>query len=268
MRRAIERASACTEDWVLILQDDAEPMDSLDLKLKELFRRIPDGAACIMLHHGKRGMEERDGWMRVTGDVRSMTAFALRPSFAPVMSQALRHWGGEADRIWERLVRNGGVHSFRGTHARFMQPERERHYRRHSRIEEVLGMSTPIPGLEVCSSNNACVGGVSPHISMFPARLLSVFRVGRIVPIVPAWLPAPCRALPGRRREDQQDGERFQPAELVHAPQDGHGGSDDRLAVVVHAHCGGLETLLCEGEADIAERRWPARPHRQMPVHV
>ena len=23
------------------------------------------------------------------------------------MSQALRHWGGEADRIWERLVRNG-----------------------------------------------------------------------------------------------------------------------------------------------------------------
>ena len=94
MRRAIERAAACTEDWVLILQDDAEPMDSLDLKLKELFRRIPDGAACIMLHHGKRGMEERDGWMRVTGDVRSMTAFALRPSFAPVMSQALRHWGG------------------------------------------------------------------------------------------------------------------------------------------------------------------------------
>lgn len=107
MRRAIERASACTEDWVLIMQDDAEPVDSLDLKLKELFRRIPDGAACIMLHHGKRGMEERDGWMRVTGDVRSMTAFALRPSFAPVMSQALRHWGGEADRIWGRLVRNG-----------------------------------------------------------------------------------------------------------------------------------------------------------------
>ena len=107
MRRAIERASACTEDWVLILQDDAEPVESLDVKLKELFRRVPDEAACMMLHHGKRGVEERDGWMRVTGDVRSMTAFALRPSFAPVMSQALRHWGGEADRIWERLVRNG-----------------------------------------------------------------------------------------------------------------------------------------------------------------
>ena len=66
-----------------------------------------------------------------------------------------------------------------------------------------------------------------------------------------------CRRLAARyqedTREDQQDGERFQPAELVHAPQDGHGGSDDRLAVVVHAHCGGLETLLCEGEADIAD---------------
>lgn len=109
MCRAIEQAAACTEDWVLILQDDAELAESLDLKLKELLRRVPDQAVCIMLHHAGKKVKESDGWLRVTGDVRSMAAFALRLSFAPVMLQALRRWGGEADRIWGCLARKGAL---------------------------------------------------------------------------------------------------------------------------------------------------------------
>lgn len=109
MRRAIDRAAACAEDWVIILQDDAVLAADFPHKLSDLLGRVPDEAGCVMLRCSGGGVKEVDGWMRVTGNVRSMAAFALRPSFAPVMSEALRHWGGEDDRIWERLARQGEV---------------------------------------------------------------------------------------------------------------------------------------------------------------
>ncbi|WP_295874807.1 hypothetical protein [uncultured Akkermansia sp.] len=109
MLRAIDKAATCAEDWVLILQDDAVLAADFDGKLSELLGRVPYEAGCVMLHRAGGGVKEVDGWTRVTGDVRSMTAFALRPSFALVMSEALRQWGGEEDRIWERLARQGEI---------------------------------------------------------------------------------------------------------------------------------------------------------------
>lgn len=79
MRRAIDHAATCVEDWVLILQDDAVLADSFDSKLKELLHRVPCETGCVMLHHAGSGVKEVEGWTRVTGDVRSMTAFVLRP---------------------------------------------------------------------------------------------------------------------------------------------------------------------------------------------
>ena len=58
MRRAIEQAASCTEDWVLILQDDAELTDSLNLKLKELLRRVPHQAVCVMFPHAGKKVKE------------------------------------------------------------------------------------------------------------------------------------------------------------------------------------------------------------------
>lgn len=107
--RAIDRAAACAEDCVTILQDDAVLAADFPHKLSELLGRVPDEAGCVMLRFSGGGVKEVDGWMRVTGNVRSMVAFALRPPFAPVMSEALRHWGGEDDRIWEHLARQGEV---------------------------------------------------------------------------------------------------------------------------------------------------------------
>lgn len=109
MRRAIDQAATCAEDWVLILQDDAVLADSFESKLKELLNRVPHEAGCVLLHYIGSGVKEMDGWMRVTGDVRSMTAFMLRPSFALSMSKALLPWGGETDRIWEHLARQGEI---------------------------------------------------------------------------------------------------------------------------------------------------------------
>lgn len=107
MRRAINRASSCFEDWVLILQDDAIPAESFDSKLTELFEQIPDQTGCVMLHWVGKGVTKRGGWTHVTGDVRSMTAFVLRPAFALTMARALKHWGRETDRVWECLARQG-----------------------------------------------------------------------------------------------------------------------------------------------------------------
>lgn len=109
MRRAIDHAAACAEDWVLILQDDAVLTDSFDSKLKDLLHRVPDETGCVLLHCAGGGVKEVDGWPRVTGNVRSMTAFVLRPSFALSMSKALLPWGGETDRIWEHLARQGEI---------------------------------------------------------------------------------------------------------------------------------------------------------------
>lgn len=81
MRRAIDQTATCAKDWVLILQDDAVLADSFESKLKELLNRVPHEAGCVLLHYIGSGVKEMDGWMRVTGDVRSMTAFMLRPSF-------------------------------------------------------------------------------------------------------------------------------------------------------------------------------------------
>lgn len=109
MRRTIDQAATCAEDWVLILQDDAVLADSFESKLKELLNCVPHEAGCVLLHYIGSGVKEMDGWMRVTGDVRSMTAFMLRPSFALSMSKALLPWGGETDRIWEHLARQGEI---------------------------------------------------------------------------------------------------------------------------------------------------------------
>ena len=109
MRRAIDHAATCAEDWVLILQDDAILADSFDAKLKELLHRVPDETGWVLLHRVGGGVKEVDGWTRVTGNVRSMTAFVLRPSFALSMSKALLPWGGETDRIWEYLARQGKI---------------------------------------------------------------------------------------------------------------------------------------------------------------
>lgn len=109
MRRAIDHAATCAEDWVLILQDDAILADSFDAKLKELLHRVPYETGCVLLHRVGGGVKEVDGWTRVTGNVRSMTAFVLRPSFALSMSKALLPWGGETDRIWEHLARQGEI---------------------------------------------------------------------------------------------------------------------------------------------------------------
>lgn len=109
MRRVIDQAATCAEDWVLILQDDAALAEDFDKKLDELLRRVPYEAGCVMLHRAGGGVQEVEGWTQVTGNVRSMTAFVLRPSFALVMSKALLRWGGETDRIWEHLARQGEV---------------------------------------------------------------------------------------------------------------------------------------------------------------
>lgn len=109
MRRAIDHAAACAEGWILILQDDAVLADSFDSKLKELLNRVPDETGCVMLHCVGSGVKEVEGWMRVTGDVRSMTAFVVRPSFAASMSKSLLPWGGETDRIWAHLARQGEI---------------------------------------------------------------------------------------------------------------------------------------------------------------
>lgn len=107
MRRAIARASASLEEWVLILQDDAVLADSFHSGLTALLARVPAEAGCVMLHWRGNRVGHKNDWTCVTGDIRSMTAFVLRPSFAQVMLRALEHWGRETDRIWEHLARQG-----------------------------------------------------------------------------------------------------------------------------------------------------------------
>lgn len=109
MRKAIALAETCSEDWVLILQDDAVLAPAFRDRLEGLLSLVPYEAGCVMLHRGGSRVAEIDGWQRVTGDVRSMTAFAIRPSFALIMSRALENWNSETDRIWGHLVRQGEI---------------------------------------------------------------------------------------------------------------------------------------------------------------
>lgn len=109
MREAIAQAETCEEYWVLILQDDAILASGFEEKLDSLLSRIPYEAGCVMLHRTGGGVTEKNGWLQVTGNVRSMTAFAIRPSFALTMTKALQHWNSETDRIWEALARQEEV---------------------------------------------------------------------------------------------------------------------------------------------------------------
>lgn len=109
MRKAIAIAEICSEDWVLILQDDAVLAQNFKDKFWTLLSKIPYESSCVLLHRNGARVADIDGWLRLTGDVRSMTAFAIRPSFAPVMSEALKLWNSETDRIWGYLVRQGEI---------------------------------------------------------------------------------------------------------------------------------------------------------------
>nr|WP_284709724.1 hypothetical protein [Akkermansia sp. B2-R-115] len=107
MRKALDRAKTEAVDWVIIFQDDAAPVEGFPQKLEELLKRVPRKAGCVMLHREGEGVQEKDGWIQVTGNVRSMTAFAVRPAFAEIMSRFLSRFNGEDDRIWEPLAREG-----------------------------------------------------------------------------------------------------------------------------------------------------------------
>lgn len=109
MRKVIAKAETCSEDWVLILQDDAVLAPDFDQKFTNVLQQAPYEAGCVMLHHIGGGLTNVQDWRLVTGNVRSMTAFAIRPCFAQTMSEALSVWNGETDRIWERLAREGEI---------------------------------------------------------------------------------------------------------------------------------------------------------------
>lgn len=108
MRKALRAASQCKEDWVIILQDDAVLKDNFEARIKKILDNTPSEAQSIMLNRTGGGVKEIDGYKRVAGNVRSMTAFAVRPAYAEVMELAIGAWGGETDRIWEKLAKNGG----------------------------------------------------------------------------------------------------------------------------------------------------------------
>ncbi len=109
MQKAITYAANRQEDWVVILQDDVHPVPEFAQKLSRLLESVPVEAGAVMLRRSGGGVTQINGWLQVTGNVRSMSAFAVRPAFAPVMSQFLATWGGEDDRIWEPLARLGHV---------------------------------------------------------------------------------------------------------------------------------------------------------------
>ncbi len=110
MKRALDYAEVCVEDWVVIMQDDAVPIERFKADFQSLLDSAPDDAGCIMLHRsGIRRTPEPSILKKITSDYRSMTSFAVRPTFARIMSEALSTWGGEADRIWRVLMNEGEV---------------------------------------------------------------------------------------------------------------------------------------------------------------
>ncbi len=108
MRRALDRAELCQEEWVVIMQDDAVPVAGFDRILKELLASAPAEAGAVLLHRcGFTRSPKPSKLEKMNRDYRSMTSFAVRPAFARVMSEALSAWGGEADRIWKVLLEYG-----------------------------------------------------------------------------------------------------------------------------------------------------------------
>ncbi|MDH3068861.1 hypothetical protein QET40_07000 [Akkermansia sp. N21169] len=109
MRNALAWAACCEEEWVVILQDDARVMPEFDVKLRDLLGKAPATAGAVMLHYEGSAVLDCGEWKEVTGDLRSMAAFAVRPSYAEAMEDFLSSWGGEDDRIWAPLVRRGDL---------------------------------------------------------------------------------------------------------------------------------------------------------------
>lgn len=107
MRRALEWAACCEGEWVVICQDDAQVAQEFDAKLTRLLKAVPAETGAVMLHYEGGAVEDCGEWKQVTGDVRSMCAFAVRTPYAQTMAELLGSWGGEDDRIWAVLARRG-----------------------------------------------------------------------------------------------------------------------------------------------------------------
>lgn len=108
MMRALALAELCREDWTVVMQDDAEPIPDFDRILKELLVSVPSSAGVVMLHRSEASHTSLNvSLKRLDYEYRSMTAFAVRSSFARCMTEAMTPWGGEADRIWRVLMDMG-----------------------------------------------------------------------------------------------------------------------------------------------------------------
>lgn len=123
MQKALERAGECVEEWAVVFQDDACPVSGFPERLGRLLESAPRKTGAVLLHReGGYGPKEGD-FLRMTGDVRCMTAFAVRPDFARMMARELASWGREDDLLWAVLIQRGELilcadpHLAHATHA-------------------------------------------------------------------------------------------------------------------------------------------------------
>lgn len=109
MQRALARAGECGEEWAVVFQDDARPVSGFPERLERLLGSAPPDAGVVLLYReGGDGPREGD-FIRMTADVRCMTAFAVRPAFAQMMAQELASWGREDDLLWLELIQRGEI---------------------------------------------------------------------------------------------------------------------------------------------------------------
>lgn len=109
MQMALACAGECGEEWAVVFQDDAQPVPDFAERLERLLGSAPPDTGVVLLYReGGDGPREGD-FIRMTADVRCMTAFAVRPAFAQMMAQELASWGREDDLLWLELIRRGEI---------------------------------------------------------------------------------------------------------------------------------------------------------------
>lgn len=107
MKNAIAQAAESFDDWVLILQDDVRLCEDFNSRLKTHLKSATSEMDAILLFRGGYINRSDRPLVRLSGDVRSMSAFLVRPNFARILDKELETWGGEDDRIWLRMISKG-----------------------------------------------------------------------------------------------------------------------------------------------------------------
>lgn len=109
-KRAMRNALQCVADsgmWGIILQDDAIPCLNFQDKVESFMRGLTPDIQCVLFYCCGDPPMYRNGFFYISGNVRSMAAFAISPNFARMMAEDLFIWPREDDIIWEYYTRRG-----------------------------------------------------------------------------------------------------------------------------------------------------------------